>query len=272
MCLVKKSNILKSNTYFFIKPHINKFRFGYLPSGGRSFTGRITVRHRSAGNKIKSYKIDFYRRINAWGWLMKIIKTSHYSSYIGLILYQNGLTSLILLSEHCVTNRRYYSGTAPLEDNSLYWGNAQSLQNAKLFSLVHSLELLPYKGMQYVRAAGTYCLLAVKLSNNKCLLKLKSGWNIIISQSCMCVLGKGSNSQHMFKRLMKAGVSRALGRRPCVRGVAMNSSDHPHGGGEGKKSGSAAARSPWGWLTKGTPSNKKTYQLDKKRKFKQLRK
>ena len=89
----------------------------------------------------------------------------------------------------------------------------------------------------------------------------------------MCTIGKVSNPMHMFNSLKKAGVSRALGIRPKVRGVAMNPCDHPHGGGEGKKSGSVAARSPWGWITKGkVVTNKKKFLIRKKKEFKSLRK
>jgi len=93
----------------------------------------------------------------------------------------------------------------------------------------------------------------------------------LISAACLGTLDIVSNSQHKYFIKKKAGYNRALGIRPTVRGVAMNPCDHPHGGGEGKKSGPRAAKSPWGWLTKGTVSNKKNRQLQKKKLFKFVR-
>lgn len=95
--------------------------------------------------------------------------------------------------------------------------------------------------------------------DDKVLLKAKSGWNFLISKYNIGSLGLCSNILHRFTRLEKAGKVRALGIRPTVRGVAMNPCDHPHGGGEGRKSPPVAARSPWGWLTKNTPSKIKKY-------------
>lgn len=257
--------------YKFLKVWSKKFSIGYLTSSGRSFSGRITVHHRSNGNKLKFMKVDFYRRLNSWGSLLKVIKNSYYTSYIGLILYDNGLSGLILLSEGFKLKTRYYSGTKLLSKEKRYFGNASILSNLNLFALISNLEVKPYKGMDYLRAAGVFGIYTSILGNNKALIKLRSGWNLQVSLNCICVLGKASNSSHMFNNIKKAGISRALGRRPTVRGVAMNPCDHPHGGGEGKKSGSRAARSPWGWLTKGVPSNNKKYQLVIKKKNKRIR-
>jgi ribosomal protein L2 len=99
---------------------------------------------------------------------------------------------------------------------------------------------------------------------------LKSGWNVKLSVYNLAVLGNVSNSKHKFNIIGKAGVNRLLGKRPEVRGVAMNPCDHPHGGGEGKKSPPSAQRSPWGWLTKGTSSLKKKYQIKKKKLYKSI--
>lgn len=256
--------------YKFISNITKKFHFGYLTSSGRAFHGQITVHHRANGNKLKYLKLDYFRRLNAWGWIIKIFKNSFYTSFIGLILYENGLSNFIILSESAEINRKYFSGSGEL--NYQYWGNSTALSHINLFSLVSNIELLPYRGMRYARAAGTYAVFTARLLNSKCLIKLKSGWNLYISKDCVCVLGKVSNHMHMFRNLKKAGVSRALGIRPTVRGVVMNPCDHPHGGGEGKKSGSVAARSPWGWITKGgVVSNKKLFKLKKKKELKTLR-
>jgi large subunit ribosomal protein L2 len=113
--------------------------------------------------------------------------------------------------------------------------------------------------------------LLTTINENIVSLKLKSGWNIFISKNCLSNYGCVSNMKHKFKNLNKAGKSWSLGRRPKVRGVAMNPCDHPHGGGEGKKSPPRAQRSPWGWLTKGTPSLKKKYQIKKKKLYKNIK-
>ena len=101
---------------------------------------------------------------------------------------------------------------------------------------------------------------------------MKSGWNIILSNKCLSVLGRVSNSNHQLKKIGKAGKNWALGKKPVVRGVAMNPCDHPHGGGEGKKSPPSAQKSPWGWLTKGTPSKRKIKDKIKKQWYKNIKK
>jgi large subunit ribosomal protein L2 len=125
--------------------------------------------------------------------------------------------------------------------------------------------------MNLVRAAGTKAILT-KIEKNKVNLKLKSGWNIIISNKCLGIFGRVSNKTHKLENINKAGKNRALGKRPTVRGVAMNPCDHPHGGGEGKKSPPSAQKSPWGWLTKGTPSKIKLYDKIKKKIYKSIKK
>jgi len=136
-----------------------------------------------------------------------------------------------------------------------------------VFSILNNIEQTYYFGGHLSRAAGTSAILTSK-NNKKISLKLKSGWSLTVSENNICSIGIMSNSQHRFKILSKAGISRGLGIRPTVRGVAMNPCDHPHGGGEGKKSPPTAARSPWGWLTKGTPSKVKKYQRLYKARFK----
>lgn len=143
------------------------------------------------------------------------------------------------------------------------------LSYISLFSLLSNIELYPFSGALYARAAGMSAILATKFMNKVC-LKLKSGWNLHLSEQCLVTLGMCSNSLHKFFNYKKAGVVRGLGIRPTVRGVAMNPCDHPHGGGEGKKSPLAGAKSPWGLLTKGTSTKIKKYQKKIKKKFKFL--
>jgi len=140
-----------------------------------------------------------------------------------------------------------------------------------LFTHINNVELYPFKGGIICRSAGTSLLLTNKLSNNIVSLKMKSGWNLLISSLCICTVGSVSNSLFRFYNFKKAGTIRSLGSRPVVRGVAMNPCDHPHGGGEGKKSPLSSAKSPWGWLTKGVSSIKKKYKLENKKKYKVYR-
>lgn len=257
--------------YFFYNVN-KKLRLGFLGSYGRNTSGKITVMHRSKGHKKNSYKVDFYRRLNCFGYIMKIIKTCFYSSHLGFIIYENGVCSYQLLSD--IKERKYqiYSGDNNIfsENINVRFGYSVLLGYLELFNIVNNIELLPYSGSAVMRAAGCGGLITSKIGM-KTLIKLKSGWNILFLNSCMVSVGIGSNPEHKYNNLQKAGYARALGIRPTVRGVAMNPCDHPHGGGEGKKSGSVAARSPWGWLTKGVVSKKKKSFLVKKKMFKKLR-
>ena len=253
--------------YFFYSTN-KKLRIGFLSQAGRNNTGKITVHHRSSGHKKSSYRIDFFKRINCFGYVLKIIKTSFFSSFVGLVFYENGVSSYMLLSEDQKINNYFYSGDVPV-NKDVRAGYCIPLKYMALFNLVNNLELYPYTGSKLLRAAGCSGLLTSKVGDNV-IIKLKSGWNLLFSSNCMANSGIGSNSEHRFFNLKKAGISRALGIRPTVRGVVMNPCDHPHGGGEGKKSGSRAARSPWGWLTKGTPTKKSKKFLLKKKLYKKI--
>jgi len=145
-------------------------------------------------------------------------------------------------------------------------GFAISLKYINLFTIINNIELKPYKGSSLSRAAGASSLLIGK-KKESIILKFKSGWNIYISKYCIATIGYVSNILHKFFNYKKAGRLINLGKKSIVRGLAKNACDHPHGGGEGKKSPPSSPKSPWGWLTKGTPSKKKKYQLLKKKKF-----
>jgi len=149
-------------------------------------------------------------------------------------------------------------------------GSSVPLVYIPLFTIISNVELYPFQGGQLIRAAGTGCILSSKFKNIVT-LKLTSGWNITVSKYNISMLGSISNSSHYSHRYKNAGIKRRLGFRPIVRGVAMNPVDHPHGGGEGKKSPPVAARTPWGFLTKGGSTKKKLYQINWKKKFKKIR-
>ena len=248
--------------------YINKkIKLGLNSRSGRNFSGRICVHHK-INKKNKYFKIDFYRRLNCFGFLYKIIKNSNRSSFIGGIIYENGLFSYIILTEKIYIGSKIYSG---IFNNNKNLGWSYKLENINLFTIISNIELNPYNGINLVRAAGTKAILT-KIEKNKVNLKLKSGWNLIISNKCLGIFGRVSNKIHKLENINKAGKNRALGKRPTVRGVAMNPCDHPHGGGEGKKSPPSAQKSPWGWLTKGTPSKIKLYDKIKKKIYKSIKK
>jgi large subunit ribosomal protein L2 len=123
------------------------------------------------------------------------------------------------------------------------YGDTILLKNLNLFSLVNNIELYPFKKAELCRAAGTSALVTGK-NNNKVFLKLNNGINLFLSINCLCTRGIVSNSKHKFINYKKAGIKRYYGKRPIVRGVAKNPCDHPHGGGEGKKSPPVNHRSP----------------------------
>jgi large subunit ribosomal protein L2 len=244
----------------------NKISIGVRPKSGRNFTGKICVHHRSGGHKKQYYFIDYFRRINNFGFLYKILQCSNRTAYIGAIIYENGLFSFNILTENIQIGHKIYSGSNYI-NNDL--GNSILLKNISLFSILNNIENYPFFGGSITRSAGTSAILTNK-NNNKIIIKLKSGWNLHLSENCIASLGNISNMKHKYICLKKAGKSRSLGIRPTVRGVAMNPCDHPHGGGEGKKSPPSGQLSPWGWLTKGTSSLKKKLEKKKKKLYKKI--
>jgi len=256
---------MKFLKYFFF--NINKkIIIGTNSKAGRNNLGTITVHHKCGGNKRNFINVDFFRRINNYGFVYKIIKDSRRTSFLGGIIYENGLFSYIILAENIFLGQKIYSG---IFNNLNKIGYTSLLKNIKLFDILNNIEIYPRKGATLSRSAGSNALLT-SINNNIVTLKLKSGWNIFLSANCLASFGCVSNLKHKFDNLKKAGKSWSLGRRPTVRGVAMNPCDHPHGGGEGRKSPPSAQRSPWGWLTKGTPSLKKKYMKKKKKLYKDI--
>jgi len=261
-------NVLKLN-YFFFK-FFKKLHFGIYNYAGRNFSGRICVYHKGGGHKLRYKVVDFYRRLNTSGILYKTITDSKRTSFLGLVFYDNGLISLIPLVDGVIPGSKIFSGVHATVNQSMQAGSTNTLKNISLFSMVNNIELVPFFGSNIARAAGTSALL-VGRQEKISTLKLNSGWLIHLSNDCLASLGYVSNILHKLSRVSKAGISRAKHRKPVVRGVAMNPCDHPHGGGEGKTSALRAAKSPWGWLTKGTPSKKKKKDKLKRKLFKNIR-
>ncbi len=223
---------------------------------GRNNNGRITVRHRGGGSRRKYRIIDFKR--DKVG-IPAVVKTIEYdpnrSARIALLQYADGEKRYILAPLDIKVGDRIEAG----DNVDIKPGNCLPLKNMPLGSIIHNIELKIGKGAQLVRSAGAYAQLMAK-DGHKVQIKMPSGEVRYIHHLCRATLGQLSNIEHDNISLGKAGRSRWLGRRPKVRGVAMNPVDHPHGGGEGKSSGGRHPVTPWGVPTKGhkTRNNKAT--------------
>jgi len=230
-----------------------------------NFLGRICIHGRANINKFVYRSIDFFRRINKFGFICKIFYDNNRSAFIGLILYINGLASYIILSNLNNKNDFIYSGSG-INCNYLGIKNdgwALPLSEINLFTLVSNIEIKPFSGIKLLRSAGCSGLL-IKQINVKIYLKLKSGWEIILANNCIATIGIVSNSKHKFDKLIKAGKKRAAGFSSKVRGVAKNPCDHPHGGGNGKKSPPVVPVTAWGRVAKWRHTNEK--KIDKKKR------
>lgn len=166
--------MLKYLHYFFFS--VNKrSTIGSRPLAGRNFSGTICVHHKSGGNKNKYYLVDFFRRINSFGYVYKILKTPNFTAFLGGIIYENGLFSYIILSETLKLRSRIFSGSffGTSTDLDLI-GTTIPLKKIRLFSLVNNIEKYPFSGATLIRAAGSCGTLTAKF-NDKISLKLKSG-------------------------------------------------------------------------------------------------
>ncbi len=226
---------------------------------GRNNKGRITLRRRGGGSKKLYRKIDFKRdKRDIEGTIVTIEYDPNRSARIALVSYVDGEKRYILAPQGLKVGDRIIAG----EHAKASPGNALPLGNMPLGTVIHNVELSPGRGGQMARAAGTFVQLAGK-EGSRCIVKLPSGEMRNINARCYGTVGHIGNQDHFNISLGKAGRSRWLGRRPKVRGVAMNPVDHPHGGGEGKTSGGRHPVSPWGVPTKGYKTRKKNKDSDK---------
>ncbi len=229
---------------------------GLSQSGGRNNHGRITAYNRGGGHKRTYRKIDFKRtKFDVSGVVERIEYDPNRTAYIALIKYDDGELAYILAPQRLAAGDKIISsGSADVKP-----GNAMPLSAIPIGTIIHNVEMKPGKGGQIARSAGTYAQL-VGRDGTYAILRLNSGEQRLILASCMATIGAVSNPDNSNIKLGKAGRSRWMGRRPSVRGVAMNPVDHPHGGGEGRTSGGRHPVSPWGKPTKGkrTRSNKTT--------------
>lgn len=221
--------------------------------GGRNNLGRITVRHQGGGHKRKYRIIDFLRnKDNIPAKVEKIEYDPNRTANIALLLYADGERTYIIAPKDLKVGETVQSGS----DAPIKIGNCLPLKKIPVGANIHCVELKKDKGAQLARSAGSSVQLLAKEAGYA-LLKLKSGETRKVILDCRATIGEVGNSDHNLRALGKAGAKRWLGKRPTVRGVAMNPVDHPHGGGEGKTSGGRHPVTPWGQPTKGYKTRNK---------------
>ncbi len=263
LVLVERSELWKG------KP-LKQLTAGLSKKGGRNNAGRITARRRGGGHKRRYRLVDFKRR--KYDVAAKVVRLEYdpnRTAFIALIEYEDGELSYILAPQRLAPGDSVISG----ERADIKPGNAMPMSSIPVGTIVHNVELKPGRGGQLARAAGSYVQLVGRDAGYS-LVRLSSGEVRMVRAECMATVGAVSNPDQANIKLGKAGRKRWLGKRPSVRGVAMNPIDHPHGGGEGRTSGGRHPVTPWGKPTKGarTRRNKKTDSLIVRRRHKSKRK
>ncbi|MCO6439880.1 MAG: 50S ribosomal protein L2 [Nitrococcus mobilis] len=246
---VKDKNLYQGEPYAPLVRKLSK-------TGGRNNAGRITTRHRGGGHKRRYRTIDFRRdKDGIVGHVERVEYDPNRSANIALVLYRDGERRYIIAPRRLEIGAQIVSGT----DAPIKLGNALPLRNIPLGTQVHCVEMRPGKGAQLARAAGSAVQLVAR-AGGYATLRLRSGEMRRVPADCKATVGEVGNAEHSLRSLGKAGAQRWRGKRPRVRGVAMNPVDHPHGGGEGRTSGGRHPVTPWGVPTKGhkTRSNKRT--------------
>lgn len=221
-------------------------------TGGRNNAGRVTAWQKGGGHKRRYRIVDFKRDKEAIPAKVASIEYDpNRSAHIALLNYADGEKRYILAPVGLKVGSAVTTG----KDADIKPGNCLRLVNIPLGTVVHNVELKPGKGGQLARSAGSSTQLIAK-EGKHAILRLPSGEMRMVSIECKATVGQVGNIEHENKSLGKAGRSRWLGRRPHVRGVAMNPVDHPMGGGEGRSSGGRHPCTPWGVPTKGYRTRK----------------
>ena len=221
--------------------------------GGRNNNGRITVRHRGGGHKRRYRKIDFKRnKHDVPAKVFSIEYDPNRSARIALLHYLDGEKRYIIWPKGLQVGDTVVAG----EKAPFNTGNALPLERIPLGTLVHNIELNIGKGGQMARSAGAFAQVMAK-EGDYVTLRIPSGEVRMVHKHCFATIGEVGNAEHENVVSGKAGRTRWLGKRPTVRGVAMNPIDHPHGGGEGRTSGGRHPVTPWGKPTKGAKTRKK---------------
>jgi large subunit ribosomal protein L2 len=240
LVLIDRSELWKGKPFKALTEGLNN-------NGGRNNLGRITMRRRGGGHKRRYRKIDFKRAKNdVFATIERLEFDPNRSAFIALIKYTDGEAAYILAPQRVGIGDQVVSG----EQVDIKPGNAMPMENIPVGTIVHNVEMKPGGGGQIARAAGAYVQLIGK-DAGYAQLRLSSGELRMVPARCMATVGSVSNADNKNTNKGKAGRNRWLGKRPSVRGVAMNPVDHPHGGGEGRSSGGRHPVSPWGLPTKG---------------------
>ena len=229
-------------------------------NSGRNSYGRITVRHRGGGNRVKYRVIDFKRdKVGMNANVLTLEYDPNRSAHIALLQYEDGEKRYILAPNELKVGDVVRSGA----DADIKPGNALPMVSIPVGTFIHNVELHPGKGAQLVRAAGNMAQLMAK-EGNYALVRLPSGELRNIPANCMATIGQVGNTDHENVNIGKAGKKRHMGWRPTVRGSVMNPCDHPHGGGEGKSPiGRPSPVTPWGKPTLGYKTRAKHHRSDK---------
>jgi large subunit ribosomal protein L2 len=228
-------------------------------SGGRNANGRITVRRIGGGHKKRYRVVDLKRaKFDVPAVVERIEYDPNRTGFIALIRYKDGELSYILAPQRLAVGDTVVAG----ERADIKPGNAMPLKSIPVGTIVHNVELKPGRGGQMARAAGTYVQI-VGRDVGYALLRMASGEVRMVRSDCMATIGAVSNPDQQNVKIGKAGRNRWLGKRPSVRGTAMNPVDHPHGGGEGRTKGGRHPVTPWGKPTKGYRTRKKTKPSDR---------
>jgi len=245
-----------------VSPHLHKggpwaaLTEKQIRGSGRNNSGRITTRHKGGGHK-QHYRIVDFRR-NKDGIPAKVERLEYdpnRSAHLALLCYADGERRYIIAPKGVAVGAQVQSGQeAPIRP-----GNTLPLRNIPIGTVIHCVEMLPGKGAQLARAAGTSVQLLAR-EGSYAQLRLRSGEIRKVLIECRATVGEVGNEENSLRQFGKAGAMRWRGVRPTVRGVAMNPIDHPHGGGEGRTGTGRHPVSPWGQLTKGyrTRNNKRT--------------
>jgi large subunit ribosomal protein L2 len=227
---------------------------------GRNSYGRITVRHRGGGNKIKYRIIDFKRQNANANTVVGIEYDPNRTAYIALLQDTEGTKSYVIAPEGLKAGDVVYSG----HEADIKPGNTLPIANIPVGTVINNIEIYPGKGAQLVRSAGAMAQLVSKEANGLAQVRLPSGEVRYIRLDCKATIGQVGNIEHDTVKIGKAGKTRHMGIRPTVRGSVMNPCDHPHGGGEGKSPiGRPSPVTPWGKPALGYKTRNKKARTDK---------
>jgi len=255
-----------------VHPHLYKGRpvdaltESQSKKAGRNNNGHITMRHQGGGHRQQYRIVDFKR--NKDGIPAKVERIEYdpnRSAHIALICYRDGSRAYIIAPKGLEVGQQVMNGS----ESPIKVGNTLPIRNIPVGTTIHCVEMLPGKGAQMARAAGTSVMLLAR-EGTYAQVRLRSGEIRRVHIECRATIGEVSNEENSLRQIGKAGANRWRGIRPTVRGTAMNPVDHPHGGGEGKTGEAREPVSPWGTPAKGyrTRSNKRTTSMIVQRRHK----